>query len=74
MYIYKKYVVLQSGGSPDKRLAEMQKALEIAEKELEKSKEEANRCGQETERLLHLVQMSQEEQNSKEKQIRELQE
>lgn len=64
----------QSGGAPDKRLAEMQKALETAEKDLEKAKEESNRSTAETERLLQLVQMTQEEQNSKEKQIRDLQE
>lgn len=52
----------------------MQKALEISEKELEKAKEESGRSAAETERLLQLVQMTQEEQNSKEKQIRDLQE
>lgn len=64
----------QSGGTPDKRLAEMQKSLETAEKELEKAKEESSRSVAETERLLQLMQMTQEEQNTKEKQIRELQE
>jgi len=64
----------QSGGAPDKRLAETQKALESAEKELEKAKEESSRSVAETERLLQLMRMTQEEQNSKEKQIRELQE
>ncbi|KAK1122955.1 hypothetical protein K0M31_008593 [Melipona bicolor] len=63
----------RSGGSPDKRLAEMQKTLENAEKELEKAKEESTRSSAETERLLHLIQMTQEEQNAKERQIRELQ-
>jgi len=52
----------------------MQKALETAERDLEKAKEESSRSSAETERLLQLVQMTQEEQNSKEKQIRELQE
>jgi len=52
----------------------MQKALEIAERDLEKAKEESGRSAAETERLLQLVQMTQEEQNSKEKQIRDLQE
>lgn len=42
-------------------------------KELEVAKEEIKRSVQETERLLQLVQMSQEEQNAKEKQIGELQ-
>lgn len=64
----------QSGGAPDKRLAEMQRALDAAERELEKAKEESGRSAAETERLLKLVQMTQEEQNSKEKQIRDLQE
>ena len=65
---------IQTGGAPDKRMLDLQLALEAAEKELEKAKEEASRSTQETERLLQLVQMSQEEQNSKEKQIRDLQE
>lgn len=64
----------QSGGAPDKRLAEMQRTLDVAERELEKAKEESGRSAAETERLLKLVQMTQEEQNSKEKQIRDLQE
>lgn len=67
-------LLFQSGGSPDKRLQELQRALENTERELEKFKEEATRSTQETERLLNLMQMSQEEQNSKEKQIRDLQE
>lgn len=67
-------LISQSGGSPDKRLAELQKALETAERDLEKAKEDCNRSSAETERLLQLMQMSQEEQNSKEKQIRDLQE
>lgn len=73
MYLLKFYCK-QSGGVPDKRIAEMQKALDTAEKELEKAKEESGRSAAETERLLQLVQMTQEEQNSKEKQIRDLQE
>lgn len=68
------YACEQSGGAPDKRLTEMQRALEIAEKEMEKAKEESGRSAAETERLLQLVQMTQEEQNTKEKQIRDLQE
>jgi hypothetical protein len=40
---------------------------------LEGEKEAAMRAAQETERLLQLVQMSQEEQNSKEKTIMDLQ-
>lgn len=42
-------------------------------KQLEASNEESKRAAQETERLLQLVQMSQEEQNSKEKTIMDLQ-
>lgn len=42
-------------------------------KQLEESKEETKRSATETERLLQLVQMSQEEQNSKEKTIMDLQ-
>ena len=55
-------------------MAELQKTLESAEKELENAREEAKRSTSETERLLQLMQMTQEEQNSKEKQIRDLQE
>lgn len=42
-------------------------------KQLDDSKEESKRGAAETERLLQLVQMSQEEQNSKEKTIMDLQ-
>lgn len=42
-------------------------------KQLEAANEESKRAAQETERLLQLVQMSQEEQNSKEKTIMDLQ-
>lgn len=42
-------------------------------KQLDDSKEESKRAAAETERLLQLVQMSQEEQNSKEKTIMDLQ-
>jgi len=42
-------------------------------KQAEESKEASNRAAAETERLLQLVQMSQEEQNSKEKTIMDLQ-
>lgn len=42
-------------------------------KQLEGANEESKRAAQETERLLQLVQMSQEEQNSKEKTIMDLQ-
>jgi golgin subfamily B member 1 len=42
-------------------------------KQFEEAKEESKRAAAETERLLQLVQMSQEEQNSKEKTIMDLQ-
>lgn len=73
-FIKKSFSNNQSGGVPDKRVAELQKTLENAERELENAKEEAKRSSSETERLLQLVQMTQEEQNAKEKQIRDLQE
>lgn len=43
------------------------------QKEYEAAKEKANQSAQETDRLLQLVQMTQEEQNAKEKQIMDLQ-
>lgn len=52
----------------------LQSQIESLQKELEKSKEEASRSQTDMERLLQVVQMGQEEQNAKEKQIRELQE
>lgn len=63
-------------GDPEvqKRLTEMQKELETNRTELEKTREDAQRSQVEMERLLQLVQMSQEEQNAKEKMIRDLQE
>ena len=66
------------GGREDlewqKRLSEMQQELEDNRTELEKTREDAQRSQVEMERLLQLVQMSQEEQNTKEKMIRDLQE
>lgn len=63
-------------GDPElhKRLTEMQQELENNRSELEKTREDAQRSQVEMERLLQLVQMSQEEQNAKEKMIRDLQE
>lgn len=52
----------------------LQSQIENLQKELEKAKEEASRSQTDMERLLQVVQMGQEEQNAKEKQIRELQE
>lgn len=43
------------------------------QKQLDQAKEEAAKSTQETERLLQVVQMTQEEQNSKEKTIMDLQ-
>jgi hypothetical protein len=57
-----------------RRLSEMHKELEANHTELEKTREDAHRSQVEMERLLQLVQMSQEEQNTKEKTIRDLQE
>lgn len=51
----------------------MNKKLAEAQSKLEKTEEEAKRSAAEMERLLQLVQMSQEEQNAKEKQIMDLQ-
>jgi Skp family chaperone for outer membrane proteins len=71
-------VATAGGGREDselqRRLSEMQKELEANHTELEKTREDANRSQVEMERLLQLVQMSQEEQNAKEKTIRDLQE
>jgi len=71
-------VAAAGGGREDselqRRLSEMQKDLEANHIELEKTREDANRSQVEMERLLQLVQMSQEEQNAKEKTIRDLQE
>ena len=57
-----------------RRLSEMQQEMEATRTELDKSREDAQRSQAEMERLLQLVQMSQEEQNTKEKIIRDLQE
>lgn len=71
-------VAAAGGGREDselqRRLSEMQKEFEANHIELEKTREDANRSQVEMERLLQLVQMSQEEQNVKEKTIRDLQE
>lgn len=48
--------------------------MESHQKELEKAKEDAKHSQEEMERLLQLVQMSQEEHNTKDKTIRDLQE
>lgn len=65
-------IVLQAGGNAA-AAGELNRKLAAAEKQLEQSQEDAKRSAAEMERLLQLVQMSQEEQNTKEKQIMELQ-
>lgn len=55
-------------------MRQLEEELKAYQLELEKSREDAKRAQTETERLLQLVQMTQEEQNNKEKQIRDLQE
>jgi hypothetical protein len=52
----------------------MQQEVEAYHTELDKTREDAQRSQVEMERLLQLVQMSQEEQNTKDKMIRDLQE
>lgn len=63
---------MQAGGSAA-AAGELNKKLAEAEKKLEQAEEETKRSAAEMERLLQLVQMSQEEQNTKERQIVELQ-
>lgn len=63
---------MQAGGSAA-AAGELNKKLVEAEKKYEAAQEEAKRSATEMERLLQLVQMSQEEQNTKEKQIMDLQ-
>lgn len=63
---------MQAGGSAA-AAGELNRKLAEAEKNLEKAREEAQRSSGEMERLLQLVQMSQEEQNAKEKQIMDMQ-
>uniref|UniRef100_A0A1Y1LD43 ELKS/Rab6-interacting/CAST family member 1 n=2 Tax=Photinus pyralis TaxID=7054 RepID=A0A1Y1LD43_PHOPY len=64
---------LQKAGGNVAVAGELNKKLVEAEKKLEKAQEESQRSATEMERLLQLVQMSQEEQNTKERQIVELQ-
>jgi chromosome segregation ATPase len=66
-------ISLQKAGGSAAAAGELNKKLAEAEKNLEKSQEESKRSAAEMERLLQLVQMSQEEQNAKEKQIMDLQ-
>lgn len=63
---------MQVGGNAA-AVAELNKELDTARQQLQKANEESQRSSTEMERLLQLVQMSQEEQNAKEKTIMELQ-
>lgn len=62
-----------AAGELNKKLTETQRQLDATAKQLDEAREEAKRAATETERLLQLVQMTQEEQNSKEKTIMDLQ-
>jgi hypothetical protein len=62
-----------AAGELNKKLIDIQQQYDTAAKQLEEAKEEAKRASTETERLLQLIQMTQEEQNAKEKTIMELQ-
>lgn len=74
----RKIIIFQAGGSTaavgelNRKLTESQKEADQLKQQMEQSKEEAKRLTTETERLLQLVQMSQEEQAQKEKQIMDL--
>lgn len=57
----------------NRKLGETQKEADQLKQQLKTSDEESKRLAAETERLLQLVQMSQEEQAQKEKQIMDLQ-
>lgn len=72
LYVYFSQSKSQAGDSDV--VKRLQSQIENLQKELEKAKEEASRSQTDMERLLQVVQMGQEEQNAKEKQIRELQE
>lgn len=57
----------------NRKLGDTQKEADQLKQQLKQSEDEAKRLSAETERLLQLVQMSQEEQAQKEKQIMDLQ-
>lgn len=57
----------------NRKLTDTQKEADQVKQQLKQSEEESRRLTAETERLLQLVQMSQEEQAQKEKQIMDLQ-
>ena len=62
------------GGGGGEAALQLKKQLTEKEAELQKLKEDGQRAHNETERLLQLMQMSQEEQFAKDKTIMELQE
>lgn len=72
-------IPFKAGGSTaavselNRKLTDSQKDAEQLKQQLDQTKDEAKRLTTETERLLQLVQMSQEEQAQKEKQIMDLQ-
>ena len=78
------YLMLQQGAAgagaaagaaeQQRKVQELQQQLQEHQKQLNAAKEEAQRSAVEMERLLQLVQMSQEEQNTKDKQIHDLHE
>ena len=63
-----------TGAEANQQLAELRKALGERENQLDSLKKERDKAQSETERLLQLMQMGQEEQFSKDKTIMELQE
>lgn len=71
--------MFQAGGSAaavtdlNRKLGDTQKEADQLKQQLKTSEEESKRLAAETERLLQLVQMSQEEQAQKEKQMMEMQ-
>lgn len=75
MYIDVLHFILQGGGAVSNGASmELQAELDAAYTELEKTKADAKHAQEEVERLLSLVEMTQGEQNEKEKVIHELQE
>lgn len=72
LVIFVLILLLQSGGNAA-AVTEMNKELDNTRQQLKKAQDESQRSGAEMERLLQLVQMSQEEQNAKEKTIMDLQ-
>jgi len=63
-----------SGAEANQQLAELRKALGTRESQMDNAMKERDKAQSETERLLQLMQMGQEEQFAKDKTIMELQE